>query len=207
MKVWRYVLAADTGTAPNYEAPCLTLALCKPQLRQNARPGDLVVAFAGRDLHENPDAIIWAGLLTESIGFADYWRDPRFQSKKGAPPRVVDNIYEPHPGEPDGFKQHPHVFHDRDSKARDIGGRNVLIFGGPDVWVFRNSPPVLPKRFGLSMGNARRGHQICHIDETAWHEIRDWLSTPTTNGRCFVAGNIAISASHQGAPSRSTRRC
>jgi hypothetical protein len=32
MKVWRYVLATDNGTAPNYDPPYLTLALCKPEI-------------------------------------------------------------------------------------------------------------------------------------------------------------------------------
>jgi hypothetical protein len=207
MKVWRYVLTDDTGTAPNYDPPCLTLALCKPKIRQGAQPGNLVIAFAGRALGAHPDAIIWAGVVTESIGFADYWRDARFQSKKGNPPKVLDNIYEPHPGEPDGFKQHPHAYHDKYSKEKDVGGRNALIFGGPDVWVFRNAPRILPARFGLSMGSARRGHQTSYIGDREWNELRAWLSSPSVSAQPFIAPEMPRTASRPQEPAQRTRRC
>jgi hypothetical protein len=126
-------------------------------------------------------------VVTESISFADHWRDPRFQSKKGNPPQVLDNIYEPHPGEPDSFKQHPHAYHDDSSKERDVGGRNVLIFGGLDVWVFRNAPRILPDRFGLTMGSARRGHQASYIDDKEWSELRIWLSSSSVATQPFIA--------------------
>jgi len=176
MRVFRYVLATDNGTAPNYAPPCLTLAICKPQIRKAAMPGDLVIAFAGASLDRNPDAVIWAGIVTESLTFAEYWYDARFQPKKGKPPQVLDNIYEPDPTSPDGYRQHPHAFHGPLSKFTDVSGRNVLIFGGPNTWLFRSSPRALPASFGLGMGSARRGHQTSYIDDNQWQVLRDWMS-------------------------------
>ncbi len=176
MRVFRYVLATDNGTAPNYAPPCLTLAICKPQIRKAAMPGDLVIAFAGARLDRDPDAIIWAGVVTESLTFAEYWYDARFQLKKGKPPQVLDNIYEPDPTSPDGYRQHPHAFHGSSSKFTDVGGRNVLIFSGPNTWVFRFSPRALPSSFGLGMGSARRGHQTSYIDDNQWQVLREWMS-------------------------------
>lgn len=189
MKVWCYVLATDNGTAPNYDPPCLTLGLCKPKIRQSAQAGDLVIAFAGRSLHPNPDAVIWAAVVTETLEFAAYWHAPRFQAKKGRPPAVLDNIYEPHPGEPDGFRQHPHAYHDAGSKDRDVSGRNVLIFGGQDTWIFRSAPRVLPKSFGLCMGAARRGHQTSYLDDRGWAALRGWFSS--TPAEAFGAAPVA----------------
>jgi len=182
-KVFRYVLATDNGTAPSYAPPCLTLTLCKPQIRKAAAAGDLVIAFAGSSLDRNPEAVIWAGVVTERLSLAEYWQDARFQAKKGAPPQVLDNIYEPDPRSPDGYRQHWHAYHDATSHMRDVGGRNALIFGSQDTWVFRNTPRVLPASFGLSMGSARRGHQTTFIDDRHWQELRAWLS----NGQVAAA--------------------
>lgn len=199
MKVWRYVLATDNGTAPNYDPPCLTLALCKPKIRHAATAGDLVIAFAGRSLDPNPDAVVWAGVVTDAIDFAEYWRSERFQAKKGQPPQVLDNIYEPDPGLQDGFKQHPHAYHDATSKERDLSGRFALAFDGPDVWVFRSSPPILPREFGLGMGSARRGHRVCQIDQSQWTRIREWLTIQEVPARRNVdpsgGGTLGVHAS------------
>lgn len=208
MKVWRYVLTSDNGTAPNYDPPCLTLALCKPEIRRGAQPGHLVVAFAGSPLRAHPDAIIWAGVVTESISFADYWSDPRCQSKKGNPPKVVDNIYEPHPGEPDGFRQHPHAYHNEYNKKTDLGGRNVLLFGGPEVWVFRNAPRILPDRFGLTVGSAqRRRRPDRFIDDKDWSKLRAWLSSSSATAQPFITAGISGPGSRLPGPARRARRC
>ena len=175
-RVFRYVLATDNGTAPSYAPPCLTLTLCKPKIRKAAAAGDLVIAFAGSSLDCNPEAVVWAGLVTESLSLAEYWRDARFQAKKVAPPQVLDNIYEPDPRSSDGYRQHWHAHHDASSQTRDVSGRNALIFGSKDIWVFRKAPRVLPSSFGLSMGSARRGHQTMYIDDRHWQELHAWFS-------------------------------
>lgn len=43
MRVHTYVIAVDSGGAPNYDAPAVTLAVCKPRIRKKARIGDLVL--------------------------------------------------------------------------------------------------------------------------------------------------------------------
>lgn len=194
MKLWRYVLATDSGTAPNYLPPSLTLALCKPRIRKRAQPGDVVMAFAGRKLGSHPDSVVWAGVVTEALTFAQYWNDPRFSTKKARPPVVGDNIYEPHPAEPTGYRQHDHPRHGRESVRIDLSGCRVLIFGGGDTWVFRDAPRLLPDHFGLSMGLARRGHKVEEIEPSLWSRLRDWLS----KGKCHTP--LAIAADADGKP-------
>ena len=207
MKIFRYVLVTDNCTAPNYAPPCLTLALCKPQIRKSAVPGDLVIAFAGASLDRDPDAVIWAAVVTESLTFAEYWRDVRFQTKKGRPPQVLDNIYEPDPASTDGYRQHPHAYHGPTSKFTDVGGRNVLIFGGPDVWVFRNAPRVLPTKFGLGMGRARRAHQTSYIDGRQWRELREWFSGGREAVPPYVEPTANQAISRPLHPGRRAMRC
>ncbi|MGI9375444.1 MAG: hypothetical protein ACR2PC_04975 [Tsuneonella suprasediminis] len=32
MRVWSYVITTDRGSAPNFEAPAVTLTVCKPRI-------------------------------------------------------------------------------------------------------------------------------------------------------------------------------
>jgi hypothetical protein len=48
MRVHTYVIATDAGSAPNYDPPFVTLAVCKPRIRRKADIGELVLAFAVR---------------------------------------------------------------------------------------------------------------------------------------------------------------
>ncbi len=38
MKVWTYVITNDSGAAPNFDPPAVTLASCKPKIRRAAKP-------------------------------------------------------------------------------------------------------------------------------------------------------------------------
>ena len=65
MKIYSYVMTCDDGSAPNFEAPNATLAICKPKVRLLAQPGDMVMAFTGKALSPEPHAVCWAGEVTE----------------------------------------------------------------------------------------------------------------------------------------------
>ena len=102
MKVWTYVIRVDDRGAPNFEPPETTLAVCKPNIRKKAQPGELVLAFNGKDLNrKEPDSVRWAGVVSEFIPLKDYWNDPRYEGKKpdafGGQRRGgrEDNIYRP----------------------------------------------------------------------------------------------------------------
>ena len=61
MRVWRYVIRKDDGSAPNYEPPFTTLAICNPRIRKGAQPGDLIIAFAGREIAPERILTAWSG--------------------------------------------------------------------------------------------------------------------------------------------------
>jgi Nucleotide modification associated domain 2 len=124
MKLYTYVIATDHGSAPNYDPPCTTLAICKPRIRRSAEVGDAILAFTGQALSPEPHAVCWAGVVSEKLPFADYWRDRRFSGKKSRSSRTPDNIYRP-----DGLslQQVENPSHGPDDSNRDLGGRFVLI--------------------------------------------------------------------------------
>lgn len=174
MRVFCYVIATDAGSAPNYDPPCFTLAICKPRIRLAAEPGDLVLAFNGTQLGTNPHGVRWAGVVSEKLSFTDYWEDIRFGSKKSDIARRPDNIYEPAGL---AFRQVTNPVHGPASKARDLRGRFVLTFG--DAWYFGNLAPVLPPQFGLRMDGGRRGHRVTNLNQPLCASLRNWLDGQT----------------------------
>jgi hypothetical protein len=184
VKVFTYVIATDRGSAPNYEAPCTTLAICKPRIRRVAKPGDLVLAFTGRTVGPNPHAVCWAGLVSEKILFADYWTDARFAGKKPARSDTPDNIYQP-----DGlhFRQVPNSSHTVDGTGTDLSGQFVLTF--QDAWHFGATGPTLPADLGLRMIGGRRNHRV-HVVTSDWKRLLVWLNAqrqthaPTRGPKC-----------------------
>jgi Nucleotide modification associated domain 2 len=173
MDLYCYVIATDAGSAPNYDPPFTTLAICKPKIRTSAQPGDAVLAFTGAEESREPHSVRWAGVIKEKISLADYWNDRRFAKKKPGKCERPDNIYQPQPGGI-GFLQVPNRVHEPDAMTKDVGGHFVLIFD--PVWRFAGGSPVMPADFGFRMfPNARRGHRVHTLDSVPWRRLRDWL--------------------------------
>jgi hypothetical protein len=172
MRLHTYVIAVDAGSAPNYDAPHTTLAVCKPRIRQKAEVGDVVLAFTGRTVSREPHAVCWAGLVREKLTFAEYWKDPRFKGKKPDRSETPDNFYRP---VADGtYLQVENPVHGPDSVARDLGGYYILVC--EPAWRFGASGPVLPSEFGYRISpSARRGERVHGLSASGWHELRAWL--------------------------------
>ena len=170
MKVFSYVMTVDDGGAPNLDAPFTTLAVCKPRIRFSALPGDLVIGFSGQTLSAEPHAVRWAGIVRERLPFADYWNDPRFQSKKPGFAEMPDNIYRQLGSE---MVQVPNLKHRPDESSKDLSGRLVLAFD--PSWYFGPSNPMLPAKFGLRIVGGRRGHRVTEISPQCWTELTRWL--------------------------------
>lgn len=160
MRVFSYVVAVDSGFAPNPFRGACTPACCKPVIRRRAEPGDLIVGLSPRS-----ERGVYAMQVARSVGFDDYWRDPIGIEKRPRldAPRAVDrrgdNIYEPL-GDGD-FRQLPsghsaehggeHHAHER----RDLGGRRVLI--GTSFCDFGGHGPPLPRAAHRRRAESPRG--------------------------------------------------
>ncbi len=171
MKVFSYVIVNDDGSAPNYDAPMTTLAICKPKIRLYAQPGDLVIAFAGQTLGPEPHAVRWAGVVTEKMTFAEYWNAPRFVAKRPGKSERPDNIYKP---SGTTYEQVNNPSHTAKNISRDLGGAFVLAF--ETAWRFGPVVEILPEEFGLRLSGARRGHRVCPISAVEWGSLKKWLN-------------------------------
>jgi hypothetical protein len=169
VRIYTYVIVNDAGSAPNYEDPFVTLAVCKPKVRLGAAIGDLVVAFTGKPLGPEPHGVRWAGIVAEKLTFAEYWRDERFQVKKPGESTTPDNIYRPTRS---GLVQVRNTTHGAGNVRRDLGGEYVLVFD--PAWYFGDAEIVLPARFGIRM-TSRRGHRVFDLPPARSRKIIEWL--------------------------------
>jgi hypothetical protein len=172
MRVHTYVIATDAGSAPNYDPPFVTLAVCKPLIRRKAAIGDLILAFAGKPVNPyEPHAVVWAGIATEKMTFAEYWNDPRFAGKKPDRCPRPDNLYRPTPD--GGLLWVENPVHGPEATTHDTGGLYVLAFN--PSWRFGAHGPVMPESFGLRMIGGRRGQHVADLSDADSRRLRAWL--------------------------------
>lgn len=173
MRVHTYVIATDAGSAPNYDSPAVTLAVCKPRIRKKAKVGDLVLAFAGATVNPTSGhSVVWAGIVSEVLTFTEYWNDHRFASKKPDRTVVPDNFYKPTGN--GVFAWQPNPVHGPEAQERDTGGLNVLVFNY--AWRFGAFGPLLPEDFGLRMNAGRRGERVIDLTDSVWQRLETWLN-------------------------------
>ena len=162
MRLFAYKMTHDTGFAPNPFWGYLTLATCKPRIREHKRPGDWVAGFTSKSLcgdRVGEERLVFLMQVEEKMALADYFHDRRFQSRipRDQPAARVyrsgDNIYRPLvPDACDAreFKQLPNRQHGSDQKDHDLKGRNALIasrfvyFGSDPLAVPPEVRPTVP---------------------------------------------------------------
>ncbi len=145
--LYSYKLTHDAGFAPSPFFGALTLATCKPKMRQKRAEGEWIAGFTSSSLcGDRPgyERLIYLMLIDEKLTIAEYFEDDRFADKKCDPDsdqgvrRAGDNIYRPrHPGAhlPSDFEQMPNPNHwdgssgcrVGDSRNKDVNGGFVLI--------------------------------------------------------------------------------
>jgi hypothetical protein len=190
IRVHTYVIAVDAGSAPNYDKPFVTLAICKPRIRRKAHVGDVVLSFAGRRVGPEPHAVCWAGVVRELLTHGEYWNDSRFRDKRPDRTDVPDNIYKP---VGDGLVWIPNTIHGCESQGHDLSGVNVLVMS--PAWRFGGVGPRLPERFGLRMDGGRRGERLAELADREWADLEAWLDSqpqlkgsPSVRRRCVTRG-------------------
>lgn len=174
MKVFSYVVVADTGFAPNPLHGYLTLACCKPAIRRAAETGDLVVGLSSRC-----ECVVYAMRVGEHLPFSAYWSDPRFKAKRprssgpAAHHEAGDNIYEPLGAT--SYRQHPSRHSNADGtenakqKARDLSSDRALV--AKDFVYFGGDGPELPAE--LAFLRVARGHR-CRFTPAQVAAVQQW---------------------------------
>jgi len=146
-----YIVAYDSGFAPNPFNGFCTLATCKPDIRQRAAIGDWIVGTgSNRAGVRRGGFLVYAMRVCETLTFGEYWHDLRFSKKK---PNLYgsyrmacgDNIYYPVEGggwgqlnsyhsQEDGTCFQKHINRDT-SVDRILISNDFVYFGaeGPEI--------------------------------------------------------------------------
>ena len=148
-----YIVAYDSGFAPNPFNGFCTLATCKPEIRKRAAVGDWIIGTgSNRKGVRRGGFLVYAMRVQEALTFAEYSNDPRFARKKpnlGGSYRMAcgDNIYSPDPVT-GGWKQ-LNSYHSQDDGSpaqkhinRDTSVNRVLISN--DFVYFGAEGPQVP---------------------------------------------------------------
>jgi len=174
MNIYSYVVAHDTGFAPNPFHGYCTLACCKPKIRSRAAKGDWVVGLTSKAAGNRIVYLMRVDDVMESL--SEYWFDPRFKAKKptytgGIRRKCGDNIYEPLAS--GGYRQLRSAHSDgdaenEDNKAHDLGGKRVLV---SETFAYFGSK-ALPLPPELQCLRVMRGHRSQFSDAVKAEFIR-----------------------------------
>lgn len=174
MNIYSYVVAHDTGFAPNPFYGYCTLACCKPKIRSRAAKGDWVVGLTPKAAGNRIVYLMRVDDVMES--FSGYWFDSRFKAKKptytgGLRRKCGDNIYEPLAS--GGYRQLRSAHsdgdaEDGDNKTHDLGGKRVLV---SETFAYFGSK-ALPLPSELQSLMVMRGHRSRFSDEVKAEFIR-----------------------------------
>lgn len=191
MKLYSYVVARDYGFAPNPFHGVCTLATCKPQIRKQAEVGDLIVG-TGSARYGLADRLVFVMKVAEALTYDEYWRDPRFRSKRpdltGSLKQAFgDNIYHRHTRTGKWMQEDSHhslasgkpnranIKHDT-SVDRVLIGTSFIYWGGDG--------PKIPKRFRNGDNNIAKagpGHRSRFPDRLV-AQFERWVHGRTEDG-------------------------
>jgi hypothetical protein len=197
MRLYRYVIPRDFGFAPNPFFGFCTLACCKPEIRERAQVGDLVLGINGRPQNKRPirhyDRLVYAMRVSETLSFNSYWDDARFQQKKAIAyasrmHAFGDNIYMKND---DGFwiqAESHHTLYNGDPNDQNIrtdtGVDRVLISNDFAYW--GGSGPLsssLAEEHWVSevFDGGRRAHK-CNFSDDVVSSFEAWYGALTDRG-------------------------
>lgn len=172
MKIMSYIITHDYGFAPNPYGGFLTLATCKPKIRNSAKIGDILVGI-GSSTGAYKNRLIYAAQVSNVVDMNEYFENPIYQVKKTSDENISrrrgDNIYYQENGT---WIQLNNPFHDEGNMSHDLNSTNVLIC--EDFWYFGNKAPFLPENF-LGIVKKGPGHKNIN-DQNLVSSFLDWLS-------------------------------
>ncbi len=191
MDLYSYVVAYDSGFAPNPFHGFCTLATCKPRIRSSAKVGDWVIGCGSADRTKKQGGLlVHAMCISEIMTFDEYNNDSRFQVKKpnlyGSRKQVRgDNIYQTVNGEwiqKNSYHSKSNGDANPDHINRDTAVDRVLI--SDNFRYFGKGGPAIPNYLG------KDNRSLCHRgrnhskflnsnanDKVLINNFRDWFNT------------------------------
>ena len=189
VRLFVYVVARDSGFAPNPFFGHCTLATCKPRIRGTAREGDWI-AGVGSVPRGQEGKLVYAMRVAETLHFDEYWADPRFAPKRpnldgDRRQRCGDNIYHRDPETGEWIQERGcHSNDDGTPNCRDFrtdtSEPRVLV---GDVFAYFGADAVdVPSRFrpwqGKDYFSRIRGHR-CKLPADLRDGFAEWLEALT----------------------------
>jgi len=163
IRLFSYKMTDDSGFAPCPFGGMLTLATCKPMIRNSKRLGDWIAGFTSNELNGDSvgnERLVYLMRVTDKVDYVEYWHNPKYKSRvpnsesKNVLEAIGDNIYKPkvtNPKTPDDFKQMKNKYHKKHNIKRDLSSFNVLVseefyyFGSEPLVLSLNLKPKTPK--------------------------------------------------------------
>jgi len=93
-KIRTYKMTHATGFAPNPNCGILTLATCKPGIREKAEVGKWVAGFTSKRLNNDEvgkERLVYLMQVTKKMTFDEYWKE--YPQKRPEHLALSDNIY------------------------------------------------------------------------------------------------------------------
>lgn len=179
MKLSAYIVRVDSGFSPNPFGRRCTLACCKPTIRRNAEPGDIIVgsSSARRGL---AGRLVYAMRVGEVLPFQTYWE--RYPSKRPSSRTSLskrgDNIW--HADSNGAWRGVRGALHDESHREHDMRGEHALI--AEEFYYFGREAIVVSDEF-LPILATTQGHKNTY-DTRLITRFWTWLSrTAPRSGR------------------------
>ena len=131
-RIFRYILAHDSGMAPCVGNGLLTLATCKPGIRSSAKIGDWIIGC--RPSPAPRGLVVWAGCVIKKLHVGEYER--QFRGRSDAVYREKNDS---------SFRRLRPEYHPEDDEFRKDTSHPVLIFDMESTWYFARDPNLMPE--------------------------------------------------------------
>lgn len=169
-----YVVATDSGFAPNTTNGTCTLATCKQVIRGEAKQSDWVLGTYPRDQGE--DRITYLMRVGEVLTYDQYYSNGRFDFKKPENDPLGDNIY--YQNEQGDLVQveNPPAHDDDSNRKKDKQSNSVLV--ADLFWYFGDQGPELPSELCEKVVKGYKSSSRSGRKKPSKHlgELIDWIS-------------------------------
>lgn len=195
-RLFSYKIASDSGFAPCPFGGFISLATCKPKIRQYKNIGDWIAGFTSIQLdkkYRNNIQMIYLMKIEKKVSFKDYWNDNEYSIKKPnnnsdtCIKKIGDNYYKPimlnHASYLD-YEIMPNLHHNSSNKEKDTSGIYVLI--SKEFYYFGKSPISIPQSIHPDVPKAQSAHGSETKDENRKQSFLD-----------FIKGNYKIGIYNQ----------
>lgn len=187
--IYVYKLTTDNGGAPCVHEGLLSLAICKPHIRTNARMGDWIIGFGGKSVDELKYKLIYIAKVTAIEEQGHYYRKDQYVDRPDCVYQPAGNGFQYR----DGKKYHSaeHLTHDLGQaptfeRAVTLLSDQFAYFGGaaerPSL-----TPPIKDLYEGLPR-DYRKNHDS---------DLRECLEDFIVSVFAFRKGDVSASPTHR----------